>query len=164
MEKSAQSEGSSIPAGSRGRFWDDYSIGEEFYSTGRTITEHDIAAFAALSGDFNPLHLDAQLGKASIFGERVPHGPLGLVLSLGGYDRIGIMEGVAVAFLGITWGFHKPLLIGDTVRTKVTIAELRPTKNEQRGIVVLRVELCNQRDEVVQGGNHTFLILRRSPA
>jgi acyl dehydratase len=145
----------------RGRYFDDLEVGQEFWSSGRTVTEHDIAQFSGLSGDFNPLHVDAELGKASVFGERVPHGPLGILYALGGYDRIGIVEGVAVAFLGINWRFLEPMRIGDTVRTKVTVQELKETRHADRGVLTMLVQLHNQRDEVVQEGEHTFMIRRR---
>jgi acyl dehydratase len=145
----------------RGRYFDDLEVGQEFWSSGRTVTEHDIAQFSGLSGDFNPLHVDAELGKASVFGERVPHGPLGILYALGGYDRIGIVEGVAVAFLGIDWRFLEPMRIGDTVRTKVTVQELKETRHADRGVLTMLVQLHNQRDEVVQEGEHTFMIRRR---
>lgn len=147
--------------GMRGRYFDDLEVGQEFWSSGRTVTEHDIAQFSGLSGDFNPLHVDAELGKASVFGERVPHGPLGILYALGGYDRIGIVEGVAVAFLGIDWRFLEPMRIGDTVRTKVTVQELKETRHADRGVLTMLVQLHNQRDEVVQEGEHTFMIRRR---
>lgn len=147
--------------GMRGRYFDDLEVGQEFWSSGRTVTEHDIAQFSGLSGDFNPLHVDAELGKASVFGERVPHGPLGILYALGGYDRIGIVEGVAVAFLGINWRFLEPMRIGDTVRTKVTVQELKETRHADRGVLTMLVQLHNQRDEVVQEGEHTFMIRRR---
>lgn len=145
----------------RGKFWDELEVGQTHWSSGRTITEYDVGAFSGLSGDFNPLHVDAELGKDSVFGERVPHGPLGILLALGGYDRIGIVEGVAVAFLSINWRFKAPMRIGDTIRTKVIVAELKETKHADRGVLTMLVELHNQRDELVQEGEHTFMIRRR---
>lgn len=150
-----------VGRGLRGRYWDDLEVGQEFWSSGRTVTSHDIASFAAVSGDFNPIHLDRELGKSSVFGERVPHGPLGLMLALGGYDRIGIVEGVAMAFLEITWQFVAPMLVGDTVYTKVTVRDLKETSKLDRGILVMAVDIYNERDELVQKGEHTFMIRRR---
>jgi acyl dehydratase len=150
------------PATYRGVHWNDHELGRVYWSTARTVTETDVLGFAAVSGDFNPLHTDNELGRASVFGEKVPHGPLGMLFAMGGYDRIGLVEGVAIAFLEIGWRFKAPMRIGDTVRAKVTIAKLTPTKHENRGIVTLGIEMLNQRDEVVQEGEHTFLIRRHS--
>ena len=144
----------------RGKVWDELVIGQTFWSSGRTVTETDIANFAGLSGDFNPLHLDSELGRASIFGQRVPHGPLGLLFAMGGCDRLGLLEGVALAFLDLQWRFVAPLLIGDTVRTRIVVNALKRTSQRDRGIVVLHMSLLNQREEVVQEGEHTYLIRR----
>jgi acyl dehydratase len=144
----------------RGIYWDDHEVGRTYWSSARTITQTDVAGFAAVSGDYNPLHTDDELGKTSVFGERVPHGPLGMLFAMGGYDRIGLVEGVAVAFLNITWKFVAPMRIGDTVRSKVTVAALKETSHANRGVVTMHIELFNQRDELVQEGDHTFLIRR----
>jgi acyl dehydratase len=157
-------EGGTVTKGEasyRGVYWDDHELGRVYWSSARTVTETDVLGFAAVSGDFNPLHTDDELGRTSVFGEKVPHGPLGMLFAMGGYDRIGLVEGVAVAFLEIGWRFKAPFRIGDTVRAKVTVVELVPTRHDNRGIVTLGIELVNQRDEVVQEGEHKFLIRRR---
>ncbi|XRQ09894.1 MaoC/PaaZ C-terminal domain-containing protein [Actinomadura welshii] len=146
----------------RGVLWDDLHKGQTFWSSGRTITDQDVSAFSALSGDFNPLHVDDEAGKQSVFGERIPHGPLGLLFAIGGYDRIGLLEGVVVALLDMNWRFRAPMLIGDTLRTKVTIAALESCSNPERGKLTLHIEMYNQRAEVVQEGEHRFLIRRRA--
>lgn len=144
----------------RGKRWDELRVGDTFWSSSRTVTENDIAAFAAVSGDFNPLHMDAELGRASPFGERVPHGPLGLLFAMGGADRIGLLEGVALAMLEITWRFVAPMKVGDTLRTRIVVSELKEVSKADRGIVKLAFFLHNQRDAVVQQGEHTYLIRR----
>jgi acyl dehydratase len=146
----------------RGIVWDDLKVGESYWSSGRTVTEHDIAMFSALSGDFNPLHVDAETGKQSVFGERIPHGPLGMLFAIGGYDRIGLLEGVVVALLDIKWRFVSPMLIGDTLRTKVTVAQLDESRNRNRGKLTMHIQMYNQRAQVVQEGEHRFLIQRRT--
>jgi acyl dehydratase len=145
----------------RGRYWDDLNVGDEFWAAGRTVLEADMASFAALSGDFNPLHMDVEFAKSSAFGERIPHGPLGLMFAMGGIDRIGLLEGVAVAFLDLRWRFVAPLRIGDTARVRLVVHELKATRAADRGILVLGVELHNQHGEVVQEGQQTFLVQRR---
>ncbi|MGP4028707.1 MaoC/PaaZ C-terminal domain-containing protein [Actinomadura sp. 3N407] len=146
----------------RGILWDDLRQGQTFWSSGRTITEQDISAFSALSGDFNPLHVDDEVGKQSVFGERIPHGPLGMLFAIGGYDRIGLLEGVVVALLDMHWRFRAPMLLGDTLRTKVTVAALEGSKNPERGKLTMHIQMYNQREEVVQEGEHRFLIRRRT--
>ena len=59
-------------------YYEDFSIGDEFTSPGRTVTETDVSVFAGLSGDYNPLHTDEEFAKETIFGTRIAHGLLGL--------------------------------------------------------------------------------------
>lgn len=148
--------------GLRGKYFEDLAEGQVFWSSGRTVTEGDIADFAHLSGDYNPLHLDAQYAKEhSLFPSRPPHGPLALVFSMGMYDRIGLLEGTGMAFLGLDWRFVGPVLVGDTLHAKVVVAGKKETSKPDRGILTLRIEMQNQKDEVVQEGNHVFMIKRR---
>jgi len=63
----------------RGRYFEEFTVGERFVTQGRTVTETDIVAFAALTGDYDPLHVDAEFGKKTQFGERCPWAPRCLV-------------------------------------------------------------------------------------
>lgn len=60
----------------RGLTFDQFALGDRFVSQSRTVTEADVVAFAGLSGDFNPLHTDAEFGRQTPFGERIAHGML----------------------------------------------------------------------------------------
>ena len=66
-----------------GRYLDEFEVGEEFTTHARTLTETDVVNFAGVSGDFNPLHMDAEYARGTRFGQRVPHGQLVFVVSLG---------------------------------------------------------------------------------
>jgi acyl dehydratase len=61
-------------------FFEDFAIGDEFITPGRTVTEADVMLFAGLTGDYNRIHTDAEYMKSSMFGERIAHGLLGLSL------------------------------------------------------------------------------------
>jgi len=56
----------------RGKYFADFQVGTELVSAGRTITEADIVQFGTLTGDFNPMHMDAEYARAGMFGERLP--------------------------------------------------------------------------------------------
>ena len=60
----------------RGLYWEQWEIGAEFESPARTVTEADVAMFAGLSGDYNPLHVNEEYCKQTQFGTRIAHGPL----------------------------------------------------------------------------------------
>lgn len=146
-----------------GLFWEDFIVGETNESNGRTITEADIVNFAGISGDFNPIHLDAAYAAQSIFGQRIAHGLLGLAVASGLPLRGALRHPTVIAFLGIErWSFRQPILIGDTIRARMTTSAKRPTSKPDRGILTQQVELRNQRDEVVQQGEFVLMVRRRA--
>jgi 3-hydroxybutyryl-CoA dehydratase len=140
----------------KGLYFEEFDVGMEAISPGRTVTESDIMLFAGLSGDYNPLHCDAEYAQGTVFGERIAHGLLGLSIASGLASRLGFMEGTVEAFLGLEWKFRAPIKIGDTIRVVAKVAQTRPM-GAQGGIVVFDVQLRNQRDEVAQRGQWTVL-------
>ncbi|MPY85837.1 MAG: dehydratase, partial [Actinophytocola sp.] len=81
-----------------GRYYDDLSVGDTFTTPARTITEYDVAAFAGLSGDYNPVHTDREFATATSFGQPIAHGVLGITVATGLIARTGLFDGTAVAF------------------------------------------------------------------
>jgi acyl dehydratase len=144
------------------RYFDDLAIGQEFITSGRTVTETDIQMFAMLTGDWSRIHTDEEFARQSIFGKRVAHGPLGLIISVGLMVRMGVFEGTALAGLEYSdWVFKAPICIGDTVHCRMTITETRLTSDGKRGVIQRQMELINQRGEVVQVGKARNLMARR---
>lgn len=147
------------------KFLEDLSAGDIFTSAARTITETDVVAFAGLSGDFNPIHTDIEFAASTGYGQRVVYGLLGLSILTGLLDRTGLFSGSAIAMLGIRdWTFRAPIFIGDTVKFRLTIVDVRRTSSGDRGVVQRYFELINQRDEVVQQGHIDLLVRARSAA
>lgn len=147
------------------RYYEDLEVGAEFESPGRTITEADIVAFAALSGDWSPVHCDEEFCKKTPYKTRIAHGLLGLALAEGLKFRIPEFATVRyMASLYWNYRFTGPILIGDTLRVQVKIQSKRETRKPDRGIVVEYVTLRNQRNETVQEGEHGLMIYRRPPA
>jgi acyl dehydratase len=146
----------------RGRYFEEFTVGEELISPGRTITEGDVAAYAGLSGDYNQLHTDEEYCRTeSPFGTRIVHGLFTLSLTEGLKSRLGYFEGTSIASMEWTWRFLKPVFIGDTVRVRVTVKEKRETRKPDRGIVREAVSVLNQRDEIVAEGEHLVMMKRK---
>jgi acyl dehydratase len=144
------------------KYLEDLHAGDVFTSAARTITESDVVAFAGLSGDFNPIHTDVEFAKDTPYGQRVVYGLLGLAMLTGLLDRTGLFSGSAIAMLGIRdWTFTAPMFIGDTIRFRLTITDVRRTSSGDRGVVKRHFELLNQRDEVVQQGHIDLLVRAR---
>ena len=105
---------------------EDFKAGQETRTPARTVTEADVVAFAGLSGDFNPIHTDAEFAAATPFKQRIAHGALGLSIATGLGARTGMLDGTAIAFLGIEdWKFSKPIFLGDTVQVRMTVTDVR---------------------------------------
>jgi len=143
-------------------FFEELSVGQEFTSPGRTVTEADIVIFAGLSGDYNVLHTDAEHMKASIFGERIAHGLLGLAIQQGLASR-GEPAAAHGHLSALKWKFKGPIKIGDTVHVLSRIAGKRDAPDAGRGLVTVERRLVNQRGEVVQEGETEHLVERRKP-
>jgi 3-hydroxybutyryl-CoA dehydratase len=124
----------------------------------RAITEDDILLFAAISGDYNPLHLDAEYAKRSLFGQRIAHGFLvgSLISAVLGND----LPGPGSIYLGQTLRFLAPIHIGDTVTVIVKVVALR----EEKRIVTLRTECTNQHGTLVLSGEATVKYQREIAA
>jgi len=142
----------------RGRYFEEFAVGDEVISPGRTVTEADIVAFAALTGDYNPLHCDAEYAKDTMFGERIAHGLLGLSVASGQVERLGFIAGTVEAFLGLDWKFRGPIKIGDTIHIEAQVARKKEMRRLGGGLIVLDVAVINQKGEAVQKGQWTALI------
>ena len=146
-----------------GLWYDDFIVGEEHLSPGRTITEGDVTNFAGLTGDFSQVHTDEEFCKKTEFGTRIAHGLLGLSIAQGLAWRTNYTQGTGVASLGWDkWRFKRPIMIGDTVRARWRLTEKRESRSKPgMGIITEFVELINQRSEVAQDGEHIAMVRKR---
>jgi 3-hydroxybutyryl-CoA dehydratase len=125
--------------------YDDINVGDEASLT-RTITEAHIVIYAGLTGDWNPVHADAEHAAQSMFGERIAHGMLvaGLISAVLGSQ----LPGPNSIYLGQDLSFVAPVKIGDTVKVVVTVTD----KRDDKRIIKLRTTAYNQRGEMVING------------
>src|SRR6516225_12263009 len=126
--------------------YEDIKIGDEASLT-RTITETHIVNFAGITGDMNPIHVDAEYAAHSMFKERIAHGMLvaGLISAVLGTQ----LPGPNSIYLGQDLNFVAPVRIGDTVKVVVTVTD----KRDEKRIIKLRTTACNQRGEMVIDGS-----------
>jgi len=151
----------SLRLGPAARYYDDFKVGDSWISPGRTITEADVVAFAGLTGDYNPIHTDEEFARTTQFGGRILHGPAGFAIATGLESRLGIKDGTALAFLGMTWDLRLPIRIGDTIRVHERVAAMRKSRKPTQGLVTFDVAVVNQRGEVTQEGQWKILMSRR---
>lgn len=144
-------------------YFEDFEVGDTFVTPSRTVGLADIATFAGLSGDYNPIHTDAEFARESQFGQRIAHGVLGMSILTGLITRLGVFEASTIALLGIEeWRFKGPVFDGDTIHVKVLIEDKTLTSDGRRGVLRRRYQLTNQRGEVVQEGVMPLLVKCRT--
>ena len=139
-----------------GKTFADLAIGMTF-STSRKVTEQDVADFARVSGDFNPIHMDEEYAKASVFGTRVAHGALtaSYVSAILGND----LPGPGAIFMDMTMSFKRPVRIGDTVVSTVEVTEM-----VERGYRVVLAAKCEVDGKLVMRGEAKVMVPSGKPA
>jgi acyl dehydratase len=142
-------------------FYEDYEVGSVRVTHGRTITETDFVVHAGHTGDFFPHHMDAEFMKATPFGQRIAHGTM--VFAIGVGLTATLINPVAFSYGYDRLRFIRPVFIGDTIRTRVTISSKEDdARRASQGRVVERCEVLNQRDEVVLAADHILLVEKRA--
>jgi 3-hydroxybutyryl-CoA dehydratase len=146
----------------KGLYFEEFELGQSVTSVGRTITEADVVGFAALTGDWTSIHVDAEYAAQHPFGQRVAHGLLGLSVASALAVRMGFMEGTVLAFREINdWKFSLPIFFGDTIRVRASVVGLKAMSRLGGGAVTFKVEILNQEDKVIQRGKWTVLMMSR---
>lgn len=133
----------------RGKYFEDFNIGDVITTARRTVTEADVAAFAGLSGDFNPLHTDEEFMKTTPFGSRIAHGLLTVAIGTGLINQLGIFEGTNLALLNMSINYKGAVKFGDTIRLELKTVEKKDTTKPEKGIITYDVNILNQNDETV---------------
>ena len=144
----------------RSRHFEDYAVGEARKTSARTITETDIVVHAGHTGDFFPHHMDAEAMKSSPWGQRIAHGTMTFAIGIG-------LTASEINPLAFTYGyerlrFPKPVFIGDTIHTVLTISALEgDAKRADHGRATEQVRVINQRGETVLACDHIYLVKKR---
>lgn len=127
-------------------------IGDKF-STTKQITDEVVRAFAELSGDFNPIHLDEEFAKTTFFGKRIAHGMISgaLISAVLGYQ----LREMSVVYLSQTMKFTAPVFIDDTVTATATVTNIR----DDKPIVTIECVCTNQNGETVVKGEGAIMVL-----
>lgn len=147
-----------------GKYFEEYVVGESMTTRGRTITEADIVQFGSLTGDFNPMHFDAEYMKNHMLGQRVAHGMLTLSYAVGQAYQLGFLERTVLAFRAIEMKFSDAVYIGDTVHVEITVKETKEAARLGGGLVTFEVKIVNQSGKTVQKGDWVVLIASKPSA
>jgi acyl dehydratase len=119
--------------------YNDLVVGARFEGPGRTITETDLSLSCMLTGDWHPIHADAEFAKKTPIGQRMLHGPFGILLVMGMATHLPEFADEVIAATGIQeWRYHAPIVVGDTLHTET--------------IIDRRFKLVNHQGKVIQDG------------
>ena len=141
-------------------YFEDYEIGSQRTTYGRTITETDFVVHAGHTGDFFPHHMDAEFMKTQPFGQRIAHGTM--VFSIGVGLTANVINPVAFSYGYDRLRFVKPVFIGDTIHTRTTIAAKEDDpKRKDMGRLFERTEVVNQHGDVVLAADHIYIVERK---
>jgi len=132
------------------------ALGHQFETAERKITAAQIDAFATLSWDRYAIHMDDAAAQARGFPKRVAHGLL-ILSVIDGLKNTAPARIDALASLGWTWAFTKPVFTDDTIRAVFCVAQKRLTSSGKRGVVTLDVEVFNQDGVCVQSGQNRLI-------
>lgn len=137
----------------RQRPYSEIEIGETA-ELSKVVSESDILGFAGISCDFNPLHVNPEFAKTTMFGERIAHG----MLSASFISAVlgTCLPGIGALYLSQMLKFTKPVRIGDTVTAKAEVV----AKEDKKQILTLHTTVANQRGELVIDGEAKLMIMR----
>jgi acyl dehydratase len=141
-------------------FFNDIEVGQEWTSLGRTVTQTDIINFAGVSGDFNPIHIDHDFARSTLFRQPIAHGLLVFSMASG----LGLFAPPmrTLAFMSIReWNFREPVFIGDTLRVRTKVLEKQAKGRGKRGLVTWQRQVLNQDGKTVQEGITITLVEAR---
>jgi acyl dehydratase len=137
--------------------FDNLTVGASEVSRSRIITHELIEAFANLSGDFNPVHLDPDYAaRYTPFGGVVAHGALILSVATGLAAEVGIQKLTAV-FKEFEWQFKRPVKPGDEIRLRLVLKDLQPHRGGAR-LAIIQAEVLNQNNKVVHDGTWYVIV------
>jgi len=143
-----------------GLYFEDFEVGREFETAGRTITESDIVLFAGITGDWTELHTNAEFAKSTIFGQRIAHGALIFSITTGLLVRLGFIEKTVLAFYGVDrLRFTKPVFIGDTIKAVGKVVEKEDKGGY--GVVTIECKTVKQTGELVMVCNLKLAVKKR---
>ena len=145
-----------------GKYFEEFSVGDKYVTPARTVTEADIVSYSGLSGDYNLVHTDEEFAKNTLFGTRIAHGPLTMTIAAGLLFRLGLLDGTSMALLGLNIKFVNPVLPGDTIKCIAEVIGKRETRKADRGVLNLKLQILNQRQETVIEAEHITMQARKS--
>jgi 3-hydroxybutyryl-CoA dehydratase len=144
--------------------WEELSAGQKFRTINRTVTETDLVLFIGVTGMLETIFIDHTFGgeKGAISGRFVPAALTYCLIE--GLLCQSMIQGTGLAMLELAKKVLAPVRVGDTIHGEIEVLSVRPTSKGNRAIVVSRIEIKNQRDEIVITYDATRMLAGKSQA
>ncbi len=142
----------------RGKYFEEFEIGQKLITSSRTVTEADIVNFAGVTGDFNQIHIDAVYAAQDTFGQRIAHGLLIQSIAVGLVVQTGVIEGTTLAFRELTAKMSLPIYIGETIHVVGEVVDTKALRRLGGGNVTIKYNVINNDGKTVQRGEWIMLI------
>lgn len=144
--------------------FEDYFVGQEVRTAGRTIEMSDILAFAGLTGDHYRLHTDEEFAATTQFGTRIAHGPLTYAIAIGQMALSNFYGDAIVAMKECQeLRARRPVFPGDTIHVEASVVGADPSSRPETGILTVHYSVVNQKGEQVMTFRMVLLARRRTP-
>jgi acyl dehydratase len=133
------------------KFFEDWRVGNQLETMGRTVGDSEISLFVALGGFFEELFMNQDfIEKSGPYPARIAPGALIFAFAEGLIIMTGCIHRVGLALISVEqMNFKRPLQVGDTMRVRVKVLETRPTSRTGRGIVTFLHTVLNQKNEEI---------------
>ena len=146
----------------RGRYFEELDVGTRWVTSGRTLTQSDILNFAGFNGDFNPLHVDEEFAKTTMYGGVVASAPLVFAMMSGMFSQLGHLDGTGRGWLDLTWlKVHHYVHPGETLHLEVEIVSKEDGPRPGVGTITWHEVMINQRGEKIIEQERRTMVARR---
>jgi acyl dehydratase len=149
----------------RGLFWEQFSKGDEWETSGRTLFETDVVNFMGLAGIYEELYSNVEYAEQeNLFKRRFGPGPLTFVLAEGLAIQLGLLDRTGMALLETNIKLTAPLFLGDTFYVHIQVTDKRETSKPDRGLVFFEHRVIKTTGEQVALITKTRMVRRRPVA
>jgi acyl dehydratase len=143
----------------QGFYWQDLKVGQRFQTFRRTVTETDLVNFIGTTGMLEAIFIDANHEGGAMKGRPVPAALTYALIE--GFLLQSMIQGTGLAMLELHQKIFKPVVVNDTIHAEVEVVEVRETSKGGRAVVTSRIDVHNQRNELVMTYTATRLLAGR---
>lgn len=146
----------------RGKYFEEFQVGDRWVSSGRTLTQADILNFAGFNGDFNPVHVDEEFAKKTMLGGVIASTPLVFALMSGMFSQLGNVDGTGRGWIDLKYArVHRFAHPGETLHLEVEVVGKEEGPRLGVGTITWREVMLNQHGETLIEQERRTMVVKR---